>query len=216
MWLKQPSTVCFTTILHAISIIQRVNTRLPLCCILNDARNIIGTNDIADAGRLHAALCSIPRKNSVWTALRALWAALTTNEADIRYSLLWIALEALFGDEGPSGEITHKLAERIALFLTNTPDEARELYHKTKKSYQKRSIIVHGRFNNDSAIDEFMAHTEGILRTSFRHLLEKPDLLHTFTSEQRSNFVGDLIFSRTPSPAQPSNDTPSRTPFEQH
>ena len=120
--------------------------------------------------------------NSVWTAMRALWAALTTTEADIRYSLLWIVLEALFGDEGNSGEITHKLAERIALFLTNTADEARELYHKTKKSYQKRSIIVHGRFNNDSAIDEFMAHTEGILRTSFRHLLDKQQYVTVFYS----------------------------------
>lgn len=208
IWLKQPSTVCFTTILHAISIIQRVDARLPLRCLPDDARSIVDKNDVAKAGQLHAVLCSIPRKNSVWTAMRALWGALTTNEADIRYSLLWIALEALFGDEGTSGEITHKLAERIALFLTNTPDEARELYHKTKKSYQKRSIIVHGRFN-DSAIDEFMAHTEGILRTSFRHLLDKPDLLHTFTSEQRADFVGDLIFSRAANQAQLSTDTPN-------
>lgn len=209
IWLKQPSTVCFTTVLHAISIIQRVDGRLPLRCLPNDARSIVGKDDIAKAGQLHTVLCSIPRKNSVWTAMRALWAALTTTEADIRYSLLWIALEALFGDEGTSGEITHKLAERIALFLTTTPDEARELYHITKKSYQKRSVIVHGRFNNDSAIDEFMAHTEAILRTTLRHLLDKPDLLNTFTSEQRSNFVGDLIFSRAANLAQLSTNTPN-------
>jgi hypothetical protein len=209
IWLKQPSTVCFTIVLHAISVIQHVDGRLPLICHPNDVQSIVDKDDVAKAGQIHAVLCSIPRKNSVWTAMRALWAALTTNEADIRYSLLWIALEALFGDEGPSGEITHKLAERIALFLADTPDEARGLYHKTKKSYQKRSIIVHGRFNNDSVIDEFMAHSEAILRTTLRHLLDKPDLLNTFTSEQRSNFVGDLIFSRAANLARLSNNTPN-------
>jgi hypothetical protein len=205
IWLKQPSTVCFTTVLHALSIIQRVEPRLPLLSLPNDAQSIVDKDDVAKAGKLHAVLCSIQRKNSVWTAMRALWAALTTNEADIRHSLLWIALEALFGDEGNSGEITHKLAERIALFLANTPEDARELYQKAKNSYGKRSVIVHGRFNNDSAIGEFMADTEAIVRTAFRLLLDNPDLLNTFTSKQRNVFLNDLIFSRAASPTSNEN-----------
>jgi hypothetical protein len=194
IWLEKPSTVCFTTVLHAISVIQRVDARLPLRCLPTDARNLVDEDDIANAGQLHTTLCSIQRKNPIWTALRALWAALTTNEEDIRYSLLWIALEALFGDESNSGEISHKLAERIALFLANTPDEAREYYRKAKRSYNNRSIIVHGRFNFDSAIDEFMADTESILRTALRHILDKPELIKVFISSQRNQFLHNLIF----------------------
>lgn len=208
IWLKQPSGVCFTTVLHSITwpmtgnderseIIQRFEPRLPLYCHPNDVRSIVDKHDLAKAGELHAVLCSIPRKNSVWTGMRALWVALTTYEADIRYSLLWVSLEALFGDESNSGEITHKLAERIAFFLANTPEDARELYGKAKKCYRVRSKIVHGRFNNDSAIDEFVGHTEAIARTAFRHLLDKPEMLKTFISKHRDRFLEDLVFSRS-------------------
>lgn len=207
MWLKQPSPVCFTTSLHAITIIQSVEPRLPLLCHPNDINAIVDQSDVLKAAQLYSGLSSIPRKNSVWTAMRTLWLALTTYEGDMRYSFLWIALEALFGDEGPSGEIIHKLAERIAFFLGDSPEVARELYQKAKKSYENRSKIVHGRFNNDSDIDGLLGDTEAILRTSFRRLLDAPGLLRTFISNQRNSYLRDLVFSRTFTAEPPSTDT---------
>lgn len=128
--------------------------------------------------------------------MRALWAALTTNQGDIRYSLLWIALEALFGDED-AGEIIHKIAERIALFLANTPMEARELFHKAKNSYSMRSKIVHGRYYDDPKINQLIADTEAIIRNTFRHLLHNSELLKTFTLKKTRNaYLSDLMFSR--------------------
>jgi hypothetical protein len=197
IWLQHPSPVSFTTVLHAIQVIQSVESQqLPLLCLASDLPSHLNENDISKAGELYAVIRRIQRTNSAWTAMRALWAALTTNQIDIRYSLLWISLEALLGDED-GGEIIHKIAERIALFLASTPTEARQLFHKAKNSYSMRSKIVHGRYYDDPKINQLMADTEAIIRDAFRHLLHNPELLKTFTSKKsRNEYLGDLIFSR--------------------
>ena len=76
----------------------------------------------------------VPRDSAVRTAIRALWTGLTSQTLDIRYSLLWVALEALFG-ANESGEITYKVSQRIAFFLANTPEEGRRLFRTAKKCY---------------------------------------------------------------------------------
>jgi hypothetical protein len=210
LWLRQPSGVCFTVVLHALSwdipgsnekqqIIQRFEPQPPLYCNPNDVQNPVKPTHVVKAGELHAVLCSIPRNNAVWSGMRALWLALTTYESDIRYSLLWIGLEALFGAED-SGEITYKLAQRIAFFLADTPEDAHDLFGKAKKCYAMRSKIVHGRWNNTPEIVACMADTEAISRTVFRHLLDKPDMLRTFISKQRDKFLEDWVFSRSIDP----------------
>jgi len=210
LWLRQPSPIRFTAVLHALSwgvpgseetvpIIQSVEPRLPLWCLPNDVQNPVEKTHVVKAGELHTVLCSIPRKNAVWMAMRALWTALTTYEADIRYSLLWIGLEALFGAED-GGEITYKLAQRIAFFLANTSEDARSLFKKAKFCYAMRSKIVHGRVIDDPKIDECTADTEAIARTVFRHLLDKPELLKTFVSNQRDSFLEEWVFSRSTDP----------------
>jgi hypothetical protein len=211
LWLRQPSPVCFTAVFHGLSwdvpgskekqpIIQRSETgRLPLLCHPNDLQNPVEKRHVVKAGELHGVLCSIPRNNAVRTAMRALWMGLTTYEADIRYSLLWISLEALLGAED-SGELIYKLSQRIAFFLADTPEDGRALFRKAKKCYAMRSKIVHGRWNDDAEIDVCMADTEAITRTVFRRLLEKPELLKTFISSQRDRFLEEWVFSRSTDP----------------
>jgi hypothetical protein len=110
LWLRQPSPVCFMASFHAISgkildrvelqpIVQETGIETPLYCHPDDFENRPSIEQIAMAEKLHAALLAIPRKNSVWTAIRAVWAGLTMYSGDIRHSLFWIALEALFGSD---------------------------------------------------------------------------------------------------------------------
>src|SRR5262249_40706002 len=63
--------------------------------------------------------------------IRTVWAGLQTNTVEIRYSLLWIALEALFGPED-GGEITHRLSQRIAFFLKTENPATREMFRTAK------------------------------------------------------------------------------------
>jgi hypothetical protein len=172
LWLRQPSTVCSTNVFHAISwripeqseiqpVVQEIQEESPLYCHPNDFRNPVTKRHVVKAGQLHAVMISIPRKNPVWEAMRACWAALTMSSADRRYPFFWMGLESLFGPDDNAGELSFKLGQRIAFFLADTPEVARELFQKVKNCYAVRSKIIHGRWKDDPKIDAVMADTEG-------------------------------------------------------
>jgi hypothetical protein len=110
-----------------------------------------------------------------------------------------MALESLFGADDVS-EIGYKLAQRIAFFLADNPADARGLFRKVKTCYKMRSTIIHGRWKDDSKIDAVMADTEGIVRTVFRRLLDDAEMLRTFISKDRNEFLEDWVFSRSTDP----------------
>jgi len=210
LWLRQPSTVCFTSVFHATSwpipgraekeaTVQQVERQTPLLCHPNDVENLVTKSHVVKAGQLHVVLCSIPRENPVWEAMRAGWAALTMSSQDRRYPFFWMGLESLFGADDTT-EISYRLAQRISFFLADTPDVARELFQKVKICYRMRSKIIHGRWKGDPAIDAVMADTEAIFRTVFRRLLENPEMLRTFLSKDRDKFLEDWVFSRYTDP----------------
>jgi hypothetical protein len=209
LWIRQPSTVCFTVGFHALAwnvpgeadkvpIIQQTESHAPLYCHPNDAGNPVEVKHVAKAGELYSVLAGVPRDNPVWEAMRSTWAALTMYSADRRYPFFWMALESLFGSND-ANEIGYKLAQRISFFLADTPDVAKELFRKVKACYKMRSTIIHGRWKNDPKIDDVMADTEAIIRTAFRHLLENPQLLTTFISKERDQFLEDFVFSNASS-----------------
>jgi hypothetical protein len=49
-----------------------------------DVGNPVSGNHVKKAGELHVLLSTIQRKNAVWAALRAVWAALTSYQPDLR------------------------------------------------------------------------------------------------------------------------------------
>jgi hypothetical protein len=218
IWLRQPSPVCFTVSLHAclwgqfpnhtdkLPILQQSETleplhfrpwekSKPLYCHPKDVNNPITASHIVRAAEFYPTIRSIQKGNAAFVALRATWAALTSYAVDERYLWFWIALEALFGPED-SNELSHKLAERIAFFIAESPEGAREIFHKAKKCYGVRSKIVHGRWKSSPEIDQLMEDTEAIVRTSFRHIIEKPGLLSIFTSKQRDEYLTNLVFAK--------------------
>ena len=110
-----------------------------------------------------------------------------------------MGLEALFGPDD-AGETTYKLCQRIAFFLADCPDVARDPYRKAKICYNTRSKIIHGRWKDDPKIDIVMADTEAIVRTALRRVVEDPEVLNTFVSKQRDKFLEDFVFSRFSDP----------------
>ena len=99
MWMVMPSTVCLTRGFHALTvlggrrldtpIINHIDRERTLFCHVRDSHNAPTVNDLKKAGKLFETLSTVSRKNSVWPALRAFWAALTSYPGDIRYPLFW-------------------------------------------------------------------------------------------------------------------------------
>lgn len=121
LWLQHPSPTGFTLIFHMPEwdtfIIQGSERCDRFLCHPDQERERIKPEDLEPAKLLFAALAKIPRETSIWTALRALASALQMNSEEIRYLLLWVAIEALFGT---NFELKYRISQRLAFLLRRT------------------------------------------------------------------------------------------------
>jgi len=123
----------------------------------------------------------LPRREAA--TLRRIYSGLTANKNDQvevalrRYALgleriraedsfvdVWVGLEALFSD-GP-GELTYKIAVRVAHYLGENPVRRWEMFEHLKDSYKLRSLVVHGRSPRNLA--SVHSETRDILRRALR------------------------------------------------
>ncbi len=200
LWLSRPSPVCFIVVLHAPQFegdpqLQQITSHSPPLCHPLDTDARITAADLDLAARLHRSLLGVSRDTAVWTAVRATWAGLQMNIEAIRYSLFWIALEALFGPED-AREITYRFSHRVAFFLAKDRAEARGLFATAKSGYAFRSKIVHGRWKEDTDSEAKMASAEGLVRRSLIQILEDAELTRTFSGTARERFLDDLLFKK--------------------
>lgn len=99
MWMIMPSKICFTICFHALTkisgreydtpFVNGIHREGPLYCHPKDKHNPVKPNDLVKAAQLFETLSTVPRKNDVWPALRAFWAALVSYQRDYRYPLFW-------------------------------------------------------------------------------------------------------------------------------
>ncbi len=169
----------------------------PEVCHERDVRNTPSVNDLKKAAKLFTTLSTVPRKNAVWPALRAFWAALTSYAGDLRYPLFWQGLESLFGSDTDTVGVSKRLRDRISYFLANNQSTQTQLHDRIKACYAERSAIVHGRWEDSQAFhDVHMYTTEGIVRTVVRHIADKPGMLGAFLSPKRNQFLEAWVKSK--------------------
>jgi len=208
MWLIQPSNVCFTVGFHALTtleggrtvdppIILQSEREGPLYCHPRDQHNPLEPKHIIRAAILYETLSTVPRKNVMWAALRAFWAALVSYTADYRYPLFWQGLESLFGADDDSPGISRRLRERISYFLADDAATQQNLHDMVKTCYKTRSEIVHGRWEDGPEIDDLMGETEAIVRTVVRTIVDKPGMLGAFLSAKRDDWLEQSVQSKS-------------------
>jgi hypothetical protein len=211
IWMIMPSPVCVSVGFHALTNIggQALDEPHPdviehettLFCHERDFQNRPSVNDFQRAAKLFETLSTVGRKNSVSPALRAIWAALTFYQADMRYPLFWQGLESLFGSDKDRSGITKRLCNRISYFLAGDHKTQKELYDKVDDCYDQRSAIVHGRWEDSKEFhDVQMYTTEAIVRTVIRHISDKPGMLNTFISQERNDFFEAWVKSKAFTP----------------
>lgn len=100
IWMVMPSPVCLTVGFHALdslngqeldppAIIGPIERETTLYCHERDFSNRPTIQNLKVAAKLFETLSTVPRKNAVWPALRAFWAALSSYPGDLRYPLFW-------------------------------------------------------------------------------------------------------------------------------
>jgi Apea-like HEPN len=175
IWIIQPSPVCLTVGFHALTrliggrivdppFVQAPQSEPRIYCHPNDEHNPVKPTHLKKAATLYSTLATVQRKNPVWAALRAFWAAVTSRDVDYRYPLFWQGLESLFGADNERRGVTHRLRNRISFFLASDPATQQQLSAKVNSCYDIRSQIIHGRWEAGPTINANLGDTEGIDR----------------------------------------------------
>jgi hypothetical protein len=105
----------------------------------------------------------------------------------MKIALYCSALECLFNTS--KVEVTHKIAERVAVMIGGTKEERKEIFQFIKKAYGFRSSVLHGTFLNSKKAEDLpkvSSRLDSILRELINHQHE------IFFKNQ---FFDDLIFS---------------------
>jgi hypothetical protein len=202
LWLAKPAAIGFRRVVVAhypSGVWQRVHFGWanPLRSHSLDIENEYERSDLQIAKEINTALLTLGRQEAVWIATRTLWLALVTREWPIRYLLLWTALETLFGPED-GREITYRIAQRLAFFISVDRAEARKRFQMCKKGYEWRCRVVHGmrlRKLKPQESERLMHEVEYMIRTSIKRILLDKLLTREIDGTDRERFLDDLVFS---------------------
>lgn len=108
-----------------------------------------------------------------------------------KIGLLCSALECLFTTDAT--EVTHKVSERVAFFLSNKATERITISQKIKTAYNHRSKFFHGGKLKDISNETFFNIDEIVRRTLVKVLTEKSEIFMG-SQEQLNQYFLDLVF----------------------
>jgi hypothetical protein len=205
LWLARPSWLAFKLVLDVWEdtpewVLRRAYPKAPARPHARDAENTLTLADLALAQALVDSALTLPVGSAPWRSLLMLWRSLAEIAGDERYLFLWIGLEALFGPSDAS-EITYRLSQRLAFFLSEDRATAAALYRRAKDAYRLRSKIVHG-FQIERLAGEkknaLLIDSESWIRAALQKIIGNADLRRTFeTDNRREEFLDALVFSET-------------------
>ncbi len=146
--------------------------------------------------KIHQSLLNLRDASPIKVAISVLWKAVTEEDGAVRYLLLWIVLEGLFGVDD-SREIRFRLSQCIALFMNSERNKAKECFRACKEAYDLRSQTAHGfkfkKLNIENA-NKISLNVEALIRSCFIKILSDDSLIEKFSGANRENFLSELIF----------------------
>lgn len=202
MWLSHPTALSFQVIVHArqaseqewvTRLIAPYNRAIALDHYATDQ---LTAEDLARAKSLFEVLRSVSRDGPIRMASQAMKKALVEGSWEIRFFLLWLVIECLFGPED-GREISYRLSLRVALFVEPDATRARELSARIKRSYGWRSKIVHGlRLTrlNQSEREALLSELEELVRRALLAVLGDPAVVARFDGDEREEYLDTLVF----------------------
>jgi len=198
LWLAKPSPLGFDFYIHINHIdtsplLRDAASTTVLRSNISDTENALEKEDFEKAKELYSKIKDIPRNSALWISMISLFQALTSQYGNIRFMLLWIALESLFGI---NSELRFRVSQRIAFFLSDNKDEALQLFNEAKVSYDMRSCIVHGsKYKNKKDCEEIGCNTEKFIRNSLIKILDNDNFIRSFNDNtERNKYLDELVF----------------------
>ncbi|MGB3934410.1 MAG: hypothetical protein WBL29_01725 [Burkholderiales bacterium] len=201
-WLVRSTSLHFREVAHAVNhkpewVIRQIEKYDPICPLPEYVDDAYELEDFERVRFLFNALNTLPQDGTLRTATQSTMRALMEQGWTLRFLIMWLVLESLFGPEG-AREITFRLSQRIALFLGSDTTESKELFSQVKTSYSWRSKIVHGfrlaKLRADES-QELIVRLESLVSRSLVAILSDESLVATFDGKQREEYLDGIIFS---------------------
>ena len=198
LWLAKPSPLGFEFYIHinhldTSPLLRDAASVLVFRYDPKDAESSLEKEDFKKAKQLYLKIKDIPRNSAIWISMLSLIQALTSPYGNIRFMLLWIALEALLGT---NFELRFRISQRIAFFLSDNREESSKLFNDAKMSYGMRSCIVHGSsYKNKEDSERIGYNTEKFIRNALTKILDNDNFIKVFNNNtERNKYLDDLVF----------------------
>jgi hypothetical protein len=203
LWLARPTQLGFCTVVHADKhsaewVTRQIITYDQIRALEQYGGEQHTLEDFQKACLLFESIRASRIQGIIRTALLSTVRALVEDNAVIRFTLLWMVLECLFGVEEMQSETSFRISQRMALFLEQDKDKRPVLFGQIKKSYSWRSKIVHGlRVTNISEEDSqsLLLELETFVRSSLLAILGNQSIAETFDGKGRERFLDGLAYA---------------------
>ncbi|MBU0508886.1 hypothetical protein KKH27_08635 [bacterium] len=123
-------------------------------------------------------------------------AARSNADIGVKIANYCTALEGLFSTDNQ--ELSHKLAERIAIFLAESPKRS-ELYRSIKRAYAIRSKVVHGGRGGPNLLDQAMEVSglcDDVCRDALLKIYSEPELHDQFINGKAGTDLEEYFLKR--------------------
>jgi len=202
LWIARPSRISYRCALNVFfsdgdkPFRQQIALFEPIRPSPTDRANALTLDDLSHAKGLYS---NMPKEGAVRTAIAALIRGLTEANWAMRYLVLWIGLEALFGPKD-GREITYRISQRIAFFNGSglPSNQKKAICSQAKECYSWRSRIVHG-LNLKKLKPEksggLRDATEKLVRDALTRALSDPEVLSKLNGKEREQYLDGLVFS---------------------
>jgi hypothetical protein len=199
-WLVRSSFIKFCEIAHIDigpdRLIRQIENYYPICPLNTYLDGEYEIGDFEQAKYLYKKLNKLPLEGTLRTGIYSIMRALTEGSWELRFLILWLVLECVYGPED-SREITFRLSQRIAFSIGKNGEEASSFFVKIKDSYGWRSKVVHGlRLSKltPEKSQELLIELEEIVRRSIATILSDEKLISIFDSKERESYLDSLLF----------------------
>lgn len=200
-WLVRPTVLTFTTIVVTEKrdpswITSVIQTYGPTYVAGQDTQSEFSSKDLADVSKTLKALDAVSSGKPIHTAALLTTKALSDPTLEFRSLLMWLAMECLFGFAS-GGEITFRLAHRVAFLLESDRAKAKEISKLVTTCYGMRSKIVHGfrmTKESDQNLTNFALNSETLLRRSLLTILNDNSIIENIDGGGREAYLDDLAF----------------------
>ncbi len=208
LWLANPTPLLYGPVVHAEYDAGSWGSRcwgscLQLYYTIGDWGPSMNAGDLASADRIANGLADIAHHQGdtgLWLAIRSLYVGLSTaGEWRMRYAADWIAMEALFGPRNGL-QLRRRISQRGGAFLAEPGDDPAGLTQAIRKAYDWRCKAIHGAISRKPADPralsqhriELLDQVEGWLRSTILRIIADPELIRTFASADREEYLSGL------------------------